>query len=80
MSRPRIGIVSPSEQLLLRLNSCVHPVAEMDSRTGLQAVYSMPEEYVQWFLDHCQRIGIRTQRIDGRMSLLQQLAADDLED
>lgn len=80
MSRPTIGIVSPSEQLLLRLNLCVHPVAEMDSRTGLQAVYSMPEEYVQWFLDHCQRIGIRTQRIDGRMSLLQQLAADDLED
>ena len=80
MSRPRVSVECSSEQLMLRLNSCVHPLAEMDSRTGLQAVYSMPEEYVQWFLEHCQRIGIRTHRIDGRMSLLQQLAADDLED
>lgn len=81
MTATCITVEPPSEELLSRLNSRVHPVCEMVSRPGhLQAVYSVPEKYLQWFCDHCMDLGIRCRRIDGRMTLLQQLAADDLEE
>lgn len=81
MSATRITVEPPSEELLGRLNSRVYPVCEMISRPAvLQAVYSMPEDKLQWFCDHCIDLGIRCRRIDGRMSLLQQLAADALEE
>lgn len=66
---------------LVRLNSRVYPVCEMSKRPStLQAVYSVPEKSLTWFLEHCRHLGIRARRVDGRMSLLQQLAADDLEE
>jgi len=77
----QVGVELRADADLVRLNACVYPVCEMQERPStLQAVYSMPEAKLQWFCDHCQRLGIRTRRINGRMSLLQQLAADDLEE
>jgi hypothetical protein len=81
MSVSQITVEPPSEELLWRLNSRVHPVCEMVSRGSLlQAVYSVPDSHLNWFCSHCIDLGIRTSRIDGRMSLLEQLAADDLEE
>ena len=81
MSATRITVEPPSEESLGRLNSRVYPVCEMVARPSqLQAVYSVPEDKLQWFCNHCSELEIRCRRIDGRKSLLQQLAADDLED
>lgn len=79
--KSEVGLELQSDDDLVRLNSRVYPVCEMTKRPStLQAVYSVPENYLNWFMDHCRQLGIRTKRISGRMSLLQQLAADDLED
>lgn len=79
--KAEVGVELKADGDLVRLNSRVYPVCEMLKRPStLQAVYSVPENYLNWFMDHCKQLGIRTKRIDGRMSLLQQLAADDLEE
>lgn len=79
--RSEVGVELKADDDLVRLNGRVYPVCEMIRRPStLQAVYSVPENYLNWFMDHCRQLGIRTKRISGRMSLLQQLAADDLED
>ena len=81
MSRSTICVESPSDELLNRLNSRVYPVCEMVRRPDrLQAEYSVPEKYATWFLNHCADLGVQTRRINGNLSLLEQLAADDLED
>lgn len=79
--KAEVGVELQADEDLVRLNSRVYPICEMNKRPStLQAVYSVPENYLTWFMDHCRQLGIRTKRIDGRMSLLQQLAADDLEE
>lgn len=76
-----VGVELKADVDLVRLNGRVYPVCEMLRRPStLQAVYSVPEKSLHWFMEHCRHLGIRTNRIDGRMSLLQQLAADDLEE
>ena len=81
MSRATIRIDCPSDELLGRLNSRVYPVCEMVRRPErLVAEYSVPESYATWFLQHCCDLGIQTRKLTGTLSLLEQLAADDLEE
>lgn len=81
MSTVAIAINSPSEELISRLNSRVYPVATMEKRPAkLQAEFSVPDNYVDWFCRHCLDLGIAVDPIEGRSSLLERIAADDLED
>ena len=81
MTTVAIVINSPSEDLISRLNSRVYPVATMEKRPAkLQAEFSVAENYVDWFCRHCADLGISTEPVEGRMSLLQRIAADDLEE
>ncbi len=81
MTATRITVEPASDDLLGRLIGRVYPVCEMVERPAhLQAVYSVPENYLQWFCDHCMDLGIMCSANIGRMTLLQQLAADDLEE
>ena len=81
MSTVAIAINSPSEELISRLNSRVYPVATMEKRPAkLQAEFSVAHNYVDWFLSHCRDLGIGTDASESRSSLLQRVAADDLEE
>lgn len=69
-----VQVEAASGDLLSRLNARVYPVCDMTSRPGaLRAVYGVPERYLVWFFKHCQDLGIRTSRVDGPLSLLEQL-------